>query len=341
MECIFVNPVHGNEPYVLGGLIAKELASRIGSDIPIVMPDLYGTRQKKILLEEGVEAILDPDLGGICRPMLFKAGQYDEHLDNLVSMRNTVEKKAKECLKDKDINALAELNIGSRISVGCEQAYYAFPCINSELLQYCINSDLGFEDHKLERARDMMKSMEEGIIKFFIPSYNTLSFDKQRKKHSREISTPVMKPVYRRSEEDIPQNSVYLMISGTDSEVETVLRYANEIKNERNVIVSLSEHGKEFVQMSPHIISHPNIEKVFGRAGWGTIWMCQNADKKFEHLPYSKGDDPEIYFNIKTLESLPLAKATAQQRKEFGNQREGIVYTANLIAQDMTQRGRK
>ena len=53
---ILVNPAHGNEPYILGTAIARGVSNRLAKEglgrARIVVPLMYGERQKRILLEE-------------------------------------------------------------------------------------------------------------------------------------------------------------------------------------------------------------------------------------------------------------------------------------------------
>ena len=69
---------------------------------------------------------------------------------------------------------------------------------------------------------------------------------------------------------------------------------------------------------------------VIGRAGWGTIWICQTTNTPFQHLSYTMGDDPEVIMNVRTLEEVDILKATTKQRENFESM-NGIDFVAEKI----------
>ncbi len=89
---IFVNPAHGNEPYLLGIDIALEISDQLekrGLTRPsVLVPLLYGQRQRNIIRDEFGEradqVLLDEAAGTILQPILFGKGGYARHLEALV-----------------------------------------------------------------------------------------------------------------------------------------------------------------------------------------------------------------------------------------------------------------
>ncbi|MBU1975937.1 MAG: hypothetical protein KKG59_06035 [Nanoarchaeota archaeon] len=331
---ILVNPGHGNEPYILGARIADKLASYIGmwgSDCRIIMPDLYGDRQAQIIqsLDLDHELFMDDTLGKLAKPLVMQ-GSYEDHLDALFFNSAGLEGDINNYLIQEYGLADIEINVGARWSAGFN-LFWVFPYIFSELVDRSIPVDFGIAPRKFEYIKHIAEKLEKDVDTFFVPSYNTFSFDTQRQPNPDEISTPPLKPVPPSDTRTIPQNSVYCMMSGTGSEVVTVIARGRELKLAGyHVIVPPWAPGDEFTKMDPGVITNPNVTKVVGRAGWGTMWLCQQTRKEFEPILYTPGDDPEIYFNIKTLEEISLQDGTALQKKQFVNM-DGVDYVANQI----------
>jgi len=327
---IFANPCHGNEPYILATLIASKLNEAGGTKHKIVMPWLYGERQLNILRELDVEAgtlYLDERLGDFYKKMLFKDGKFAAHIDAVLSNRDEAEKGLREYLKGgmKTLNVGSgetaelkgeikyEISAGSKFTAGAprKKTFYAFPAAHSELCKRTAEEGgLGFDTAALEEMGEMMAAVEKSYEKVFIPHYNTFSFDRKRAPFEREVATPPMKERFRPmlwAQDALPEKSVYIMASGTGSELKNVLKKVKEYKPKAIVPPWARELAPEADGFySPIVIANKNVKKVVGRAGWGTIWLCQMAHKQFEHVPYTKGDDPEIYFNIKTLDSTDM-----------------------------------
>jgi len=218
--------------------------------------------------------------------------------------------------------------------------YYVFPVVYGELLQRSAQEPelaAAFGKAKLERCAEQMQSVDRKYQKTFIPSYHTFSFDETREPWLQEVPTPPLKPVPAEDTQEIPEGAVFCMLSGTESEIETILERARTLKQEGTPVL-ISEFGvetDEFPSAPTSVISNKNIAKVIARAGWGTIWTCQQAGVDFEPLPYSPGDDPEIYFNVKTLQKIPIQEATREQRATFGPDMDGISFVADTIMADL------
>ena len=340
---IYINPSHGNEPYILGGLIAKKvsegLKKKLGGKSKIIVPHIYGSRQERILSEVGLRGIvhLDPELGKMYEPLLFRNNDFSQHLTDLIDYQEEVQRKIREHLKKEYGDIFFELNIGSKISTGA-LTYYAFPVIISELLERTLQEPelvRNFSQSKLEQALEIMQEVESGIQTFFIPDYHTFSYDRNRKPKQNEISTPPLKSKPKENKDDIPRMSTYFMISGTGSELEYTLKEAENLQEHGfHIIVPPWTETDKFEKRSPDVISNFNIVRVDSRAGWGTIWTCQLCEKQFVPLPYNSGDDPEIYFNVKTLYSVNQYMATEIQEKKFGTL-DGLSFVADQILSDL------
>ena len=345
---IFVNPSHGNEPYILGTQIAKALGERLkkkGHEITIILPYIYtkGERQLRILEKEvGLDAncILDKKLGSFYHELLFQGNDFKKYLEAICTKRADVERRVREHLTETYKPITIELNIGSRFTSGAP-TYYAFPALLSELLHYALKESVLkelFTEELLHKTLTLVKEVDSRYKKIFIPSYHLFSWDKTRKLHPTEIPTPPLKPLVTPSKKNIPKGSVFCMISGTDSEVENILERARLLQKQgTHVLVAPLTLTEEFEKMSPlDAIPNPNLTKVITRAGWGTLWICQQAGVEVEVIPYTPNDDPEIFYNLKTLENIPLLEGTATQRELFGEENmDGIAFVANKIVEDL------
>jgi hypothetical protein len=340
IDNIFINPCHGNEPYILGANIAKNLSERLeqkqGFAPTIIMPDLYGERQRRILKEEGLvseKMVFDKRIGNTSKPLLFANADFNKNLINVLAFQEDIQRTVRYELS-KYSGSIIEINTGAMYTSE-ELSFFAYPITYTELFEetWCEEELVETIDlSNLEICHNIMQKVEQDIDLFFIPSYNPFSYQSERRLNTRKIATPPLKPMLAKDLQEIQENSVYVMFSGTGTQTGELSEVVRKLEEEgRNVIIPYWVNKDMDIQRAgPNIINNSNLTKVIGRAGWGIIWTCQNAGTKFEHLPYIVGDEPEIYFNIETLETVPMLEATKQQEQQFGNL-NGINYTANAI----------
>ncbi|MBT3323857.1 hypothetical protein HN681_00575 [archaeon] len=336
---IFVNPTHGNAPFIIGTHVALQVALELGKEVEIVVPHINGKRQEIILKDLGLDGIvkLDQGLKEFYDPLLMKAYGFEEHVSSLLSFRKLAEENIKRYLDQNYGGFDLEINYGAKIVTEAEKSYYAFPAIFSEILMRSADNKFlsnVFNERKLRACSFMMKEVEEKFEFMFIPDYHTFSY-LERENFEREIKTPPQQPLARGFDGEILENSMYFMLSGTGSDIDSILEKAREFRSEGfNPIIPSWYETDEFQKMSPKVISHPNVVQLYGRAGFGFIWDAQQVGKKVIHHPYGHGDDAEIYHNIKTLESLDMLEATEKMREKFSDM-DGIKYIASRIVADL------
>ncbi len=373
---IVVNPAHGNEPYILGVNTALSINEIIrksgGNEAKIVVPLLYPGRQEKILKEEfgGKKDLifLDEALGELYKQVLFQNGRFDEHLAKLAENQARIQEGIRDHLtREFHANSLSDgskrdfsgrdvvmdINAGSRF-LATTDSYYLFPTLLSELLEATANSGLPFEANIMATVQKNAADMENAYRKTFLPEIHTFSYNKTYPTEGKTF-TPPLKHLATPSE-DIPDEAIYVMASGTGAEVDTVAKSAQEL--------GLRVYHSPFVQIEygtaalPDVIYHPNIVAVFGRMGWGTGWISQQSETPFIVVPYQYPDDPEINFNIKTLKDKRLGvvyegqkdivkqalEVTGDIRKinsaiveKYGTN-DGIDYAAGKIVEDFNNR---
>lgn len=338
---ILVNPAHGNEPYILGTAIAKGVSDRLAQQglgrAKIVVPLLYGDRQKRILMEENPDAVglihYDEEFGEILRDVTFQNGDFSEHLRQINQHYDEVQRMLKQRfsvdatnfttrnLATNEIqtfsprNVVAAVDTASRVVVEAPQRYFAFPLLISELLKKTQRANLGFSDADTASLVEKMLKVESGYSQVFIPRINPLSYqysddlsEQPAEVEGRSrVYTPAMKKEYVRTEGKVDQPGIYVMFSGTGSIAETTHKLI-DAASEGGLKVYTNKEVEGATPVSPDVLTDENILAVLGRAGWGTGWQVQNLALPWFVAPYEQGDDPEIYFNNKTIEALKMGK---------------------------------
>jgi hypothetical protein len=340
---ILVNPAHGNEPYILGTAFAQGVSNKLAeAGLPrarIVVPLLYGDRQRNILLEENPEnaelIYFDEEFGKILEDITFRSGNFSEHLRQVNSHYDKIEQllKARFSSNSADIdvrslvanethaispqNIVASIDTAPRVSVEVPNRYFAFPILVSEILKSAQNARLGFEDTQLAELIKRMLKVESAYSQIFIPFVNPLSYNYSTDLSSQPENinghkmtfTPAMKRELEKTTGKVSEPGIYAMFSGTGS-AETTLRSLVESAEEAGLKVYTPPwvDVEGAAKISPDILTDENILAVFGRSGWGTGWQAQNLALPWIVTPYETGDDPEIYFNNKTVEALGIGR---------------------------------
>ncbi len=338
---ILVNPAHGNEPYILGTAIAKGVSDRLAHQglgrAKIVVPLLYGDRQKRILMEENPDATglihYDEEFGEILRDVTFQNGNFSQHLTQINKHYDEVQRMLKQRfsidaenfstrnLGSNEIqifsprNVIATVDTASRVMVDAPQRYFAFPLLISELLKETRKAELGFSDADLAALIEKMLRVESGYSQVFIPKINPLSYrysedllQQPTEVDGRDrVYTPAMKKDFQRSQGKINEPGIYVMFSGTGSIAETTNKLIDAAA-QGGLKVYTNKEVEGSTPVSLDVLTDENILAVLGRAGWGTGWQVQNLALPWFVAPYETGDDPEIYFNNKTIEALKIGK---------------------------------
>lgn len=345
---LVLNPGHGNEPYILATAIGREVSKKFasaGMESPIlVMPLLYDDRQRSILLEENPnDASLlyyDEEFGKILKNIVFGAGDFKQHLNQVNTHYDEVEKMLKDRF-DKDAqeitvrsvatqestqlspkNIIGVVEAGNRVGIKVPHRYFAFPELLSRVLNESMqHPELGFSESDMKKLANRMMKVEAEYSQVFVPRINPFSYqnasnlDSQPKEINGRLRmyTPAMKADIPKTEGKV-EPGVYLMVSGTGSALEankSLIEAANDAG-----IKAYSppwEDIKGTEKMPPYVMGDSNILAIMGRSGWGTGWQAIQLEKPWLVAPYQDGDDPEIYFNNKTIEALKLSKVIGSE----------------------------
>lgn len=394
---LVLNPGYGNEPYILATAIGREVSKKFasaGMEQPIlVMPLLYGDRQKRILLEENPNdtslLYFDEQFGNILKDMIFEAGDFKQHLtqvnihydevEKMLNNRFRVDAQAitarsvatQESTQLSPRNIIGVIEAGNRVSIKVPHRYFAFPEVLSRVLHESMqHPELGFSESDMKKLAERMMKVEAVYSQVFVPWVSTFSYQDVSNLNSQpqsidgrsRIYTPAMKADMSKTKGKVDPG-VYVMFSGTGSATESskaLVRAAKEAGI--NAYSPPWETIEGTKKMPPSVMADENILAIMGRSGWGTGWQAMQLEKPWLVALYQEGDDPEIYFNNKTIEALKLGKVigsegisgdelkksaqeispglsilNSQIQQKFGTT-NGIDYIANHIFQDLVTR---
>ncbi len=390
---ILVNPAHGNEPFIMGAAFARDASDKLvkaGFERPrIVISHLYGDNQKRILLEENEDdpsmLFLDQEFGNIMRGITYEDGDFGGNLKKIIAHYDEVEALLDQRFsRDSDEFSARSIVDGSEqtfspknvifsiepagvVSVQAPLRYFAFPILVSEILSAVKEESLGFSESDLAHVINRMLKVEARYAHAFVPYVNPMSYKyaedltAQPEKIGERgvIYTPAMKRVFPEATGKVSDKGVYVMFSGTNSAIE-ISREVAQVAREAGLAVYSPPwvNVEGAVKAKPDTIPDRNIMAIIARSGWGTGWQAMNQEKPLLATPYAPGDDPEIYFNNKTIEALKIGRAlraedmTAQrlmeiieslsigtatlnqQIKERFGTNDGIDFVSSAIVQD-------
>lgn len=268
-------------------------------------------------------------------------------------------------------NIIGVIETGNRVPVKVPHRYFAFPEVLSRVLHESMqHPELGFSESDMKKLAERMIKVEAAYSQVFVPWVSTFSYQYTSDLNSQpqtidgrsRIYTPAMKEDMLRTEGKV-DSGVYIMFSGTGSAVDanrSLIEAAHEAGIKAYSPPWETIEGAE--KMPPSIMANENILAIMGRGGWGTGWQAMQLKKPWLVAPYQEGDDPEVYFNNKTIEALKLGKVidskgmsgdelrrSAQEispglhglneaiRQKFGTT-NGIDYIADHIFQDLVAR---
>lgn len=335
---------------MMGAYVVKEMEKQYDTgdvNFRTIVPHLYGKRQQANLARVGLNnLLLDEELGSIMEPVLFRGGQFKDHLASVLRDRRRVEKDTRDYLRDTYGTIDLEVNTGSRIKSEAP-SYYFFPAVASELFQRAQDEEIlveAFGLDPLQGMEEVMAPVDLAHRRVCLPGYHTFSSVDRREPLGNEYHVPSLKPEPVPHTGDLPENSVYVMLSGTQAEVNDLLDHARRLREQgRHVIISQQAAEadlEDFPQALPEVITNPHVTDVYGRAGWGVVTDVLHAPRTRLHtLPYRvepDPDDPEIYFNSRTLREVDLSIARALLLDEYSGDLDGPKKVAELILSDLT-----
>ena len=306
---IIINPSYGNNPYLRAIEVALAVQEVLQEEFLIVVPHVYGERQKKIIFEQfGDDAsiTLDASYGELMKQMFFDGNSYQECLEHWLHHHDAVGRTAHEYL-EANYKIAMEIGRAPLVPLHIHPSYYMSFSRTSTILRKAINNTaIQINGHLLQEAATKRKILEDQYDLRFITVPGTFEPEDD------DIPTPLTVRLPLCPAEDI-EKGIYVTLSGMP-EVDSMEDIAKSFGSRLYTNDATKIPGT--IQAPPSIIAHPNIIAHVARAGWGAAWMSLLTDTPLIVPHYTPNDDPEIFFNIQRLEELGIGTAFHGQTLE-------------------------
>lgn len=297
----------------------------------IIVPLVYGEKQKKVMLEEFAEhekkypgeIMLDSVLGALLKSIFYGDNSYAYSLKKWISSVKDISAQAQKHLSGifsvetlsgvkKEINGkniVVELNRSPRIRYNVAPSYFTSFAYIAEILEKSDNN-----------GADVANWVEQGHRIHAIAYPATFSYLANRQsRYKTEILVPPIASPSRINDENVA-SGIFVTVTGIpglerlygDSKRLGIKLYSNDTN---------AVPGSE--RALPHIISNKNILFQFARSGWSSVWISMISGTPLVVPDFDKEDDPEIYFNNRSIEELGL----------------GIVYRGQKLEEILSKRG--
>ena len=325
---IVTNFAYGTGPYLRTTELAlafnDELERRGQERLGIIVPWVYGEKQRKIMLEEFSlhvdEIFLDEKLGGMLGSIFYSDSTYEEALARWIENVKSVSEMAKIHLSQKfktitlsgkvfKVNGkdiVLEINRSPRLRYDVAPSYFTtfgyltqiFEAVrNVSKVKIILKRDL------LDKAAEMANWVEDGQKIYAVAHPATFSGEKDyQKRYETEIITPPISRLYQSNSDEI-EPGIFVTVTGVpglERLYQDIKRlglkiYSNDIKAVPNSIYA-----------KPHVIPNKNMAFQFARSGWGSVWLSMISGTPLIVPDFDPKDDPEIYFNNLALEKLGI-----------------------------------
>lgn len=347
MRYIITNFAYGTGPYLRTTELALTINEQLGSQgrerFGIIVPWVYGKKQKRIMLEEFSaanqkypgEILLCARLGEILKTIFYGDNTYQQALEIWADKFTEVNSAATNYLKgDIEVEDLGERNrkvvSGQDIVIELSRSgrvKYGLPLSCgvsfghvSEILKNTLavsTNEIAVDRELVKRVIPLAEEIESQYRFMAIAHPGTFSYLESRQPYPREISIPptIYPPVP--NNDDIAEG-IYVTITGIPG-LERLYQEAQKLGLKIYSNDTKAVPGSE--KLLPHVVPNPKIKLQFARSGWGSVWLSMLSETPFVCPEFDPKDDPEIYFNNLCIEKLGL----------------GIVYRGQSLKEMMTQ----
>lgn len=291
--------------------MALKLSDKLGGKVSVVIPHVYGERQKRILAEEFAHEsriILDEKFGSILRSIFFDGGSYKQFLQQWLASVDAASSKAAAYLK-KTYNIVCEISRSPLLDLGITPAFYnSWSRISDVLEQAKGEPAIDMDNGLLDTAAKKMRALESRYSAHFISVPGTFELKRGDIAIPLSASTP-------QQEDQAVERGIYVTVSGIPG-VQSLEEIAQCVELKIYASDASSVHGA--VHAHPGILSDPNIVAHVARAGWGAIGTSLATGTPIIVPAYKADEDPEIFFNIRRVEELGLGiQFKGQSREEL------------------------
>ena len=337
MTALLSNFSWGNGPYCRAVQLALLSAK---SEDKIIIPLVYGDRQKRILKEETPSEHqhrlhFDEIAGGVLKELMFSGNDYFSFLKSLIEKVPRAKDRLQEHFSNQDL----------RFCVGRNSLFALLPG-REVSTSFVSHADLFAASAKEEKFKNHKNLLEEAATLFagFQKEFSALYLGEPCIALPQSVDYQKVPPLVPGtkigSETPTAGQHIYVTVSGLDK-----LEKSYEQLPSADEAVLSKKIGRWQGQVAlPDILSHPQFSEHWARPSWNAIWSMITLNKPLFCLPAAEGDDPEMYWNKKTLEELGLYCRPGQRFphdrlqalreeliKKYGDLK-GLEYSAKKIA---------
>ncbi|KKT81461.1 MAG: hypothetical protein A3B99_04165 [Candidatus Yanofskybacteria bacterium RIFCSPHIGHO2_02_FULL_44_12b] len=307
------NFAYGNGPYLRTTELALSFNDRLEEAgekrFGIIVPLVYGDKQKRIMSEDfGTrmdEIVLDPELGAILKGVFYDGGSYLESLGGWVDNFEKTSESIHRYLKNKYGDSIVvELNRSPRVRYDIAPSYFtSFGFIGEILERIGEIKGLAIPEGLLNAGIKTAGLAESGHRIHCLAYPATFAHLKDRSPRCKtEVEVPpIMLPPAVNN--DNVERGIYITVSGIAGLGDL---YANAGKFGAKIYTNNPDLIPGSIKASPRIIPNKNILFQFARSGWGSVWLSMISGTPLVVPAFDLNDDPEIYFNNKTIEQLGI-----------------------------------
>ena len=325
MKYIVTNFAYGTGPYLRTTELAiafnDEYEARGFPRLPIIVPWVYGDRQKIVMMQEfGAHAhkypdeiLLDATLGSILKSVFYTGrAAYEKTLAIWISQGELASQQARTHLQGTitvenlfgvtaNINGsdiVLEINRSPRLTYSVAPRYSTTFGYVADILEQslAVGTSTIAVDPDLLRKGIALADKIEGEQDMHLMAYpGTFSWQGTSKvsRYADEISVPPITSLPKPSV-DVLDPGLYVTITGIEG-LERLYKEAEALGLKLYCNDAASVPGSTFAL--PDSIGNGAISFQFARAGWGSIWLSMFLAKPLVVPTYDPTDDPEIYFN--------------------------------------------
>lgn len=370
--CLVTNFAYGTGPY----LRITELALSINDHLErvgqprhrIVLPLVYGSKQRRIMREEfghemdshPEEFVLDETLGELFRETFYGDESYGSYLKRWVENFEGWSDRISGYLHEEYGGSIGfELSRAPRVSLDVSPSYYtSFGYLSEIFEEERKEANAQVPDDLLAAAADLAAETEEEHDRQFISVPGTFTHRPDRTPgYASEQLVPPMMELPEPPEME-PERGIYVTVSGIPG-LEDLYHEARSLGYQ--VYTNDPDALGGGIKALPSVVISDTIEFHIARAGWGSVWLSLFAETPLLMPVWRPSDDPEIRHNVRAIEELGIGntfndgrpkissdcgKRIRSNMRDLKNQLRtdygtlsGISLAGERIATDVTERG--
>jgi len=344
---IVTNFAYGTGPYIriteLAFAINDYLDKEGHESLQIILPHIYGDKQRRILVEEfgdrvkSEEVILDSDLGSLFRQTFYENESYVEYLDRWLNHHCQWEIEINSYLKSTYGEEIAfEISRSPRISLSTSPSYFtSFGSLSKLLDRSCSNADVNISNEVLRTASDEFLRIESQYDCKFISEPGTFQTEKETTSYAAFERVPPLSSPPKKIPELDHGAGVYVTITGIPG---LNRLYSDVAASDYHIYTNDGSSIFDATEAPPWIVGNEGIKWHVARSGWGSVWLSIFTETPLLIPEWQNNDDPEIYYNNRRLEDLGIATIyTGQSLEELHQFRSDCIDNMRKLKQEIRQ----